>query len=293
MRNLQVTKKHKDDFAGKMAQQDDYDILLDEDCIVTREDGSILCVLLKGALSKDNAVKAWSAVEGEGFWTTNRGLATGAERIFRNKQNVVKQEDAVQSGIVGFYERTPRFPYCRACAWNLDNPKKMDLLLPMVEEVDALMKLHAGERYEKQAKVAQKSHKDFLIGNSNFSTLTINKNFRTAYHKDAGNLADGISAMTVLRQGKWTGANLCFPAYGVAVKLDSLDVIIFDPHEFHGNTELYKMSKDAVRCSIVFYFREKIQECLSAREELVRVQNRKQGEQLHTVKVRKKVQDVK
>ena len=94
--------------------------------------------------------------------------------------------------------------------------------------------------------------------------------------------------MAVLKQGRWSGANLCFPEYQVAVKLDHRDIVIFDPHEFHGNTELYKLSKDAVRCSIVFYFREKISECLSAVEELKRVQNRKQGENLHTVKVRKK-----
>lgn len=288
MKNFQVTKKHKEDFAGVMAQEDDYDVLLDEDVIVTREDGSILCILIKKGLSKENAVKAWTALAKDDFTTLNRGTATGVEKIVEGKQHQVRRVDAVQSGIIGFFERTARMPYCRACAWNLNNPEKMELLNPMVVEVDALLKKHAPERYEKQAAVARKSHPDFLIAGTTFSTLTVNKNFRTAYHKDAGNIADGISCMTVIRQGKWTGANLVFPAYRVAVKLDSMDLIIFDPHEFHGNTELYKLSKDAVRCSIVFYFREKIQECLSASEELDKVKNRKQGEQLFKIKVRKK-----
>lgn len=288
MRNLTVTKSSDQNFAGIMAQEEDYEILLDEDCMITRQDGSLLAVLLKGALDADKASEAWSAVKGDSFWTNNRGVATGVERIMKNKQHVVKPADQVQSGLVGFYERTPRMPYCRACAWNLNNPEKMLSMMPMVEQVDSLMKKHASERYEKQAKFARKAHKDFLIGETNFSTLTINKNFRTAYHKDVGNVADGISAMTVIKQGRWSGANLCFPAYEVAVKLDHRDVIIFDPHEFHGNTELYKLSKDAVRCSVVFYFRENIQDCMSAVEELKRVQNRKQGEQLHTTKLRKK-----
>ena len=271
-----------------MAQEEDYGQLIDENCIILREDGSLLAVLLKGALDLENADMAWEAIKGESFWTNNRGIATGAERIIKNKQHVLKREDEVQSGIVGFYERTPRLPYCRACAWNLNNPEKMNLMMPMVEQADSLLREHASERYEKQAKYARKAHSDFLIGKTNFSTLTVNKNFRTAYHKDVGNVAEGISAMAVIKKGRWSGANLCFPEYEVAVKLDHRDIIIFDPHEFHGNTELYKLSKDAVRCSIVFYFREKIQECLSAKEELERVQNRKQGEQLHTVKVRKK-----
>lgn len=291
MRNLTVTKSSSHNFAGIMAQEEDYHTLVDEDCIITREDGSLLAVLLKGALDNEKANEAWSAVEGDSFWTNNRGTATGAEYVKKNKQIVVKKEDEVQSGILGFYERTSRMPYCRACAWNLNNPSKMKMMVPMVEQVDALLKKHAPERYEKQAIFARKAHKDFLIGNTNFSTLTVNKNFRTAYHKDVGNVEHGISAMTVIKQGRWSGANLCFPAYEIAVKLDHRDVIIFDPHEFHGNTELYRLSKDAVRCSVVFYFRDKIQECLSAKEELLRVQNRKQGEQLHTTKIRRKSTD--
>lgn len=288
MRNLTVTKNNESDFSGIMAQVEDYGLLLDEDCVVTREDGSLLCVLLKGALDKDKVDQAWLAIKGDSFWTNNRGIATGAERIIKNKQHVLKKEDEVQSGIIGFYERTPRLPYCRACAWNLKHPEKMSLLTPLIEQADQLLRTHAAERYAKQAIYANKASRDFLIGNTNFSTLTVNKNFRTAYHKDVGNVAEGISAMAVIKQGRWTGANLCFPAYEIAVKLDHGDLVIFDPHEFHGNTELFRLSKDAVRCSIVFYFREKISECLSAKEELERVQNRKQGEQLHTTKLRKK-----
>ena len=59
--------------------------------------------------------------------------------------------------------------------------------------------------------------------------------------------------------------------------MDSFDTIIFDPHELHGNTPLIKLSEDAVRCSVVYYFREKIQFCKSAEEELETVKNRKPG----------------
>lgn len=202
--------------------------------------------------------------------------------VKKNRQTV--SPIAVDSGMVGFFERTPRFPYCRACAWNLKNPEAWSKLFPMAKEVDDLFKKHASDRYKNQMRVAQKSHPDFLIPGTFFSTLTVNKNFRTAYHRDAGNLPDGISCMTVIRKGKWSGANLVFPEYRVGVKLDSHDMIIFDPHELHGNTPLIKLSKDAVRCSIVYYFRDKIQHCRSAKEELSIAKNRKAGQKMFEVK---------
>lgn len=288
MKHLQLSEKSDADFSGIKASETDYEVLYDEDIEVRKPDGSLLCVLLKKSISKEALSTAWAALKDEHMWTNNRGTASGEKMIMKNKQMVT--EESVDSGIVGFFERTPRFPYCRACAWNLQNPKSWQMLFPMVKEVDDLFKKHAGERYEKQKRVAEKTHPDFLIPGSYFSTLTVNKNFRTAYHKDAGNLPDGISCMTVIRKGKWTGANLVFPAYRIAVKLDGFDTIIFDPHEFHGNTPLHKLTDDAVRCSVVYYFRDKIQECGSAQEEFDRVKNRKQGEQLHSTILRKKEQ---
>lgn len=276
MRHIQISNKVWADFEGRKAEETDYSELLDEDATVLKPDGSLLCVLLKRVQNVNHVSQAWAAIKNLNMITNNRVTATGEGAITKNKQKLSAEK--VNSGIIGFFERSARFPYCRACAWNLKNPEKWAGLVPMVKEVDQLLKLHAPERYDQQALVARKSHPDFLIPGTQFSTLTINKNFRTAYHRDAGNIAQGISAMSVIRKGKWSGANLVFPEFQCAVKLDSLDVIIFDPHELHGNTRLLKISKDAVRCSIVYYFREKIQYCLSAQQELARATNRKPGE---------------
>lgn len=286
MKLIQLSEKNDIDFEGKKANEEDYDLLLDENAKVLKPDGSLLCIVLKNAHNISTLARAWAAIRESKMMTNNRGTATGGGTTYRvrsdgtKSKTTISAEGAVDSGIVGFFERTPRYPYCRACAWNLNNPEKWADLVPLVAETDKFFKQHAPERYAAQAKIASKTHQDFLIPGTHFSTLTINKNFRTAYHRDAGNLPEGISCMTVIRAGKWTGANLVFPQYRVAAKLDTADMIIFDPHELHGNTPLFKLSPDAVRCSIVYYFRDKIQHCLSAEEELGRVQNRKQGEQL-------------
>jgi hypothetical protein len=288
MKHLTVSKKNNDPWLGKKATEKDYDVLFEEDVTLLRADGSILCILLKKALSPENAALAWPSLRDMPITTNNRGIASGEERYFRNNQYVAQE---VESGIIGYYERTSRMPFCRACSWNLKQPDKWSKLFPMIKEVDRKFRETDPHHYEIQKAFAMKAHKDFVIEGTMFSTLTVNRNFRTAYHKDAGNLPEGISCMAVFRQGKWVGANLCFPEYKAAVKLDNLDLIIFNPHEIHGNTPLVKITPDAIRCSVVFYFREKIQECLSAPEELDRVKNRKQGEHLHTIKRRKKNDD--
>lgn len=292
MKLIRASEKIKSNFEGRKADELDYDLLLDEDAEVLKPDGTLLCRLLKNVIPRDVTARAWPAIESMNLLSLNRGVASGEERkhYVKNDGTISNTHIAagVESGIVGFFERTPRMPYCRACAWNLNHPEKWEALVPMIQAVDHLFEHWEPERYAKQKAVAERTHPDFLIPNTHFSTLTVNKNFRTAYHRDAGNLPDGISCMTVIRKGKWTGANLVFPEYGIAVKLDSYDMIIFDPHELHGNTPLIKISKDAIRCSIVYYFRDKIQHCKSAAEELDIVKNRKQGEQLFKTILRRK-----
>lgn len=286
MLHIQLSNRTEGDFEGRKAEETDYDNLYEDDITVTKPDGTLLCVLLKRVQNIGVVHRAWTVLEDLNMMTNNRIVATGEGTKTRNKQKISAEPS--NSGIIGFFERSTRYPYCRACAWNLNNPDKWEHLVPMVREVDELLAKHAPEQYKRQADIAAKTHPDFLIPGTHFSTLTINKNFRTAYHRDAGNLPEGISAMSVIRKGKWSGANLVFPEFKIAVKLDSTDVIIFDPHELHGNTRLLKISKDAIRCSVVYYFRDKIQNCLSAKEELAVVQNRQQGETLFKTKLRKK-----
>jgi hypothetical protein len=50
-----------------------------------------------------------------------------------------------------------------------------------------------------------KTTKDFYIANTVFSTITINRNFRTAIHKDKGDLPEGFGNLGVLQAGNYEG----------------------------------------------------------------------------------------
>lgn len=287
MKHIALTSRLNEDWAGKFVDEHNYDTLIDEDVKITKPDGSVLAVIRKRALPPQILADAWSVLKGYNVKTNNRGVAAGTgyvRQVLHNgtvsKTNRTPPEGVVNSGIIGYFERSVRFPYCRACAWNLQNPEKWALLLPMVQHVSSMFELDVPEKYQAQQAIVDATSKDFVIPGTVYTTLTVNKNFRTACHKDAGDLPEGISAMAVFREGQWAGANLVFPDFRVAARLDTGDVIFFDPHEFHGNTRIVPMSEKYTRCSVVFYYREGIKHCGSHADELVRAKNRKAGDSL-------------
>ena len=75
-----------------------------------------------------------------------------------------------------------------------------------------------------------------------------------AVHADEGNLEGGYGVMTVIRAGAYTGGLLVFPKFGVAVHLDSCDVLVCDNREAHGNTAIVGADGEYERVSVVAYY---------------------------------------
>ena len=99
------------------------------------------------------------------------------------------------------------------------------------------------ESYKKQLDRANlKPH--LKIKDTCFSTITINRNFRTALHKDAGDFKDGFGNLCVIERGKYHGGYTCFPQFGVAVNVRSGDFLAMDVHQWHSNTPIYETEED-------------------------------------------------
>jgi hypothetical protein len=117
-------------------------------------------------------------------------------------------------------------------------------------------------RYGNQRTAADKLYPRFLVPETVFTTITVNKNFRTAAHFDAGDLSSGLSNLLVLsNNGKYSGGYLVFPEYRVAVDVRPGDLLLVNNHEIlHGNTPIVLEDPTAERISLVCYFREKMLE---------------------------------
>jgi hypothetical protein len=167
----------------------------------------------------------------------------------------------VDSGIAGWYDRYPRIPYGRATTYTRDNFEKFQLAYPFLQTLAKGFKDLLPWRYNNQMEAAKKLDPRYLVPGTPFTTITVNKTFRTAAHRDAGDLDSGLSnLLTLSNDGRYTGGYLIFPEVRIAVNVRPGDLLLVNNHEvIHGNTPIV-CEEGSERISLVCYFREKMLE---------------------------------
>jgi len=189
--------------------------------------------------------------------------------------------NAVNSGIAGFFDRYPRIPYGRATAYTEHNRDNYEMCYPFMRKLSTKFEELLPSRFAVQETAANKLDPRFRVSGEDtpFTTVTVNKNFRTAAHRDAGDLNEGFSNLTVVAKGEqeWTGGYLVLPEFRVAINIRPGDLLLINNHDgIHGNTELLppegKTLADMERISLVCYFRENMLKLGSWEYETIRRQ---------------------
>ncbi len=164
----------------------------------------------------------------------------------------------VHSGVVGFYDRYPRIPYCREVSYSRDYPDRVRLASAFLEKLNCGFHELLPQRWGAQKAACDRIDSRFVLPNTVFTTLTVNKTFRTAAHLDAGDYGPGFSNLCVISDGKkFSGGYLVFPEYRVAVNVRPGDLLLVANHTvIHGNTPIMLDDPEASRISVVAYFRE-------------------------------------
>ena len=122
------------------------------------------------------------------------------------------------------------------------NYEKYNEGLSFIQQIDEQFKKLVPESYKKQlVKANMKPH--LKIPKTCFSTITINRNFRTAQHRDAGDYKEGFGNLTVIEEN-YHGGYTAFPQFGIAVDVDTSDFLAMDVHQWHCNTEIYETDED-------------------------------------------------
>jgi hypothetical protein len=175
----------------------------------------------------------------------------------------------VLSGIAGFFDRYPRIPYGRATSYTEANPDLFAKSFPYLAALTTCFKHLLPQRFAKQQAACDQLDPHFVIPGSVFTTLTINKTFRTAAHRDAGDLGRGFSNLGVIQppgSRDFKGGMLVLPEYEVAINIRPGDLLLIANHDaIHGNTAIEPVRADCCpecieRMSIVAYFRESMLE---------------------------------
>ena len=168
----------------------------------------------------------------------------------------------VLSGIARWFDRYPRIPYGRATAYTQNSYDKFQLSFPFLQSLDRGFSELLPQRHAAQRAAADKIDPAFLVPETVFTTITVNKTFRTAAHRDAGDFSNGLSNLLVLsNNGNYSGGYLILPEVRVAVNVRPGDLLLVNNHEYiHGNTPIELHDDSAERISLVCYLREKMLE---------------------------------
>lgn len=184
----------------------------------------------------------------------------GAFKVNVNKQT---KGNEVSMAMMGWTDTPNRMTKdksrCRQTAFTANHRTHYENALPLIESMDSAFAKHAPEAHERQA--AAIARIDARIGNTAFSTVTVNYNWRTALHKDSGDFADGFGVFSVVENAKnnasFEGNEIFFPQYNVCIDVRQGDVLLFDPHQWHCNNT-GRMDQTRQRISLVCYLREKL-----------------------------------
>jgi hypothetical protein len=291
-------KLNVDHLAGHKLDDSHYDHLLggDEPCDVFKPDGTPLVKYRPRWFSEELCRSVVYSCRKAATTTMNRGYASGGldaeaeegKRVTTKKR--VRKKDGtisnttisaeVRSGIVGYFDRSSRFPFCRQTSFLIKEASAWNKFLPYIKKADSGFREFMPDRWSIQKEYANRTASDWIIPESTFTTVTVNKNFQTATHKDAGDLTAGFGVMSCLRNDKYDGAYLVFPAYRVAVNFAHGCLCLCDVHEWHSNTAFKRIRLGYERITLVFYYREKMINCKDAKAEIEWAKNRKQGESL-------------
>ncbi len=162
------------------------------------------------------------------------------------------------SGTIGYFGRDANNNWARECSWNKNNPFLFERALPLIRRIDAAFKEALPDRYLLQKEFVDRLDPRFVVEGTCFTTITVNKNYRTAAHRDAGDLSQGFSNISVFSNGrKFSGGHLVLPEFNVEVCLKPGDLLFVANHEYiHENTAINNDDPESERLSLVCYARE-------------------------------------
>jgi len=297
---------------GTYFTEKDADVIYDEDVDIYTEDENgnkkLLAKLRKQVIDPDIVKIGW-----EGFWVAAspsrmRGAAAGPiqktskywkKRTLANTKGWVtsykKQDGSVSnmkvnnqvfSAVLGYFNAThlPKLP-CRLTTYTRSHWKYFKHGIPFIEALDNCFKVLVPDKHKAQQNAA--SEKPLLqIGDTAFSSVTVNRNFRTGLHMDDGDYVGGYGNLSVIERGHYHGGFTLFPQYRIGFNVRTGDFLAMDVHQWHCNTALYETTEDKEknkglprihksdietgtlgdelpfsRVSFVCYLREKLRDC--------------------------------
>jgi hypothetical protein len=272
--------KGAEDLKGKFLDETAFDMLITSDCDGYDMHGNMLFRYRKNAIPFELLKSGYEAFKDSIVLTDGRGIASGSSHKRIRKDGSISNitiGNKVFSGNVGYMDAGAMVHYCRKTAFAKDYFEKFKQGIPFVEFIDKKYEELCPEHYKKQLAIATGTNRNYRIGETSFTTVTVNRNFQTAVHKDAGDFPEGFGNLIVYREGDFKGSYFCMPEYRVAIDMQNCDILFADVHRWHGNTPFKECVGDYKRIAFVMYYREYMYKCKQPKEELQKIKQDETG----------------
>ena len=177
------------------------------------------------------------------YWKKRHLIKTSGFRtsyMVKGKVSKMSVNNQVASTPIGFYEKTKALGFDKPCRLTYHTSqalKQYESGKPYIHELDRWYKKIRPHEHKIQLDRSNLK-KDFKIDHTAFSTITMNRNFRTAVHKDKGDFGH-TAVLTCLEHGKYSGCLFMIPGYGIGIDLRMDDILVANVGLFHCNSELY------------------------------------------------------
>lgn len=264
---------------GTLLDDDAYDqVIGGEDTIVYDSDGLPLVFYLHQAIPPSLIVQVqddFRAMSLSGD-LTNRGTAVmkgssqprvrvdgsiaDTNEVNPKLLRSLPQTKDASNGVVGFLDANARFPYCRQTVYTMEHWARFQWTARYLQRAHDLFLEHYPSRHAPQHAMADRTEPSWVVPKTCFTTITINRNWQTAVHKDMGDYKPGCGVMGVIGNDNYDGGLFVYPKYRVAFDIRSGDLVINNVHEWHANTPL-RGRPGYERISIVMYYREHMLRC--------------------------------
>ena len=183
------------------------------------------------------------------YWSKRKLVNTKGFRTSYLKEDGTPSKMQVNNQVgsiaLGFFDKLKSLGVDKPCrlTWHTNaHLQKYEEGLPFIDELDRWYKKTNPEKHKEQLDRAN-IHPNYKIRKTAFSTVTVNRTFRTALHKDRGDFG-GWATLSVLEHGRYRGGLFMLPAYGLGINMREGDVLVANVHLYHCNSPIWTTKED-------------------------------------------------
>tara|TARA_R110000764_G_scaffold199097_1_gene284455 strand:+ start:46 stop:1692 length:1647 start_codon:yes stop_codon:yes gene_type:complete len=268
---LHLEKKISDEdmklMKGQYVDDSSYDVLITDDCDVYDHVGRLLLKFRKKIMSDEEIDIGFHSFKNMAKPSRGRGAAAGLinpdDQYWKNRKLVkfskwsanyetpageiskMKIQHEVASNPIGYFGKTNmgnKLP-CRLSYFTQNDFMKYQSGIPYIQNLSESYRNLNPKEYDRQLNRAN-LNPHLKIEGTPFSTITVNRNFRTGIHQDSGDF--GFGNLSCLEYGAYSGGYFVMPQYKVAVDMRAGDHLCCDVHQYHANTELHETESDKI-----------------------------------------------